>query len=453
MPPPPPPLSARCAGPLTRALLGGPPLAAFAVWGTAQVSGLSGELGGHVPAVAWLASFVLLWWVPLAWLERPIRVPPERRAGLAGLAVTVQVPVYNEDPATLRECLRSVLRQSRRVERVRVVDDGSADPAAYDRVRRDFEEAAAALGVETTWDRTANRGKRHAQLHALSGDDADVFVTLDSDSVLDRHAVREGLAPFADPRVRSVAGQVLVLNRAATPLTRLTCLLYLPLTRGVRSAQSVLRRVTANSGALAFYRADVVRRCAGAYAHERFAGRPMQMNDDSMLTFYAMLGGDTVQQPSALVFTLVPERVGHHVAQQLRWLRGTTVRHLWWLRYLPVRGFVFWATVAEYLHLALALAVPVALAADPAWRPHLGEIGLTALRVGVAMSYLTALRLFTVRRSDEPAASRLLLFLAAPAAALWRLAVLRPLHLYALLTCRRVGRWGTRAGVEVTIAS
>ncbi len=64
----------------------------------------------------------------------------------------------------------------------------------------------------------------------------------------------EGLKPFADPAVQSVAGQVLVLNHDTNGLTRLITLLYLPFTRGLRSAQSVLRRVTINSGTLAFYR-------------------------------------------------------------------------------------------------------------------------------------------------------------------------------------------------------
>ncbi|MFC7588417.1 glycosyltransferase [Nonomuraea antimicrobica] len=432
--------------------LGALPIAAFAAWGIARL----GEVAGHAssPPWAWLVGLALLWWVPLCWFERPIRVPPGARARVGALRVTVQVPVYNEDPRALRACLRSVLTQSRRVDRVRVVDDGSADavtgrPVSYDAVRREFEAEAATLGIETTWDRTPNRGKRFAQMHALAEDDGDVFLTLDSDSVLDRHAVREGLAPFADPRVQSVAGQVLVLNRGANLLTRLTELTYLPFTCGLRSAQSVLRRVTLNSGALAFYRADVVRRCAGGYENERFGGRPMQMNDDSMLTFHALLAGDTVHQPSAMVFTLVPERFGHYARQQVRWMRGTAVRQLWWLRYMPLTGVVFWATVAEYLHLLLALAVPVVVVvADPA---RLGPLCLAVAQVGLGMNYLMALRLFTVRRCDESAASRLRAFALAPLAALWRLLVLRPMYVYALLTCRRVNRWGTRGGVEVSL--
>ncbi|WP_433244294.1 glycosyltransferase [Actinomadura nitritigenes] len=450
---------ARYAPSRTRIAVAALPLAGFAAWAVshlvATVTTFRTPLGAT--CVAWGVSFLALWWLPVSWLERPFKASEEQRDALDELTVTVQVPVYNEDPAALRACLRSVLEQSRRVDRVRVVNDGSADtaglPVTFDDVRRDFEAAASALGIGTSWEYTPNRGKRFAQMHALAGDDADVFVTLDSDSVLDRHAVREGLLPFADPRVQSVGGHVLVLNRTASLLTRMTCVLYLPFTRGVRSAQSVLRRVTINSGTLALYRGDVVRRAAGVYEHERFAGRPMQMNDDSMLTFYALLDGDTVHQPSAIAFTLVPQRLDHYLKQQLRWMRGTTVRHLWWLRYMPVTGAVFWMTVSEYLHLVLALLLPPILLLDPYYRAHLGPVASSGVQVGIVLSYLSALRIFVVRRSDEPAWARAALFACTPLIALWRLFVLRPLYLYAMCTCRRVGDWGTRGSVEVALAA
>ncbi|GAB2909678.1 glycosyltransferase [Nonomuraea fastidiosa] len=421
---------------------------AVAAWGVTHVMAALPNGGGEA---AWPLAAILLWWLPLSWCERPIRARRDDQARLDALRVTVQIPVYNEDPEALRACLRSVLAQSRPVTRVRVVDDGSDLP--YDDVRTEFEQEAAARGIETTWDRTPNRGKRHAQMHALAGDDGDVFVTLDSDSVLDRHAVREGLAPFADLRVQSVAGQVLVLNRADGVLARLSPLLYLPFTLGLRSATSALRQVRLNSGALAFYRAGVVRRCAGAYGSERFRGRPMQMNDDSLLTLHALLAGRTVHQPSAMVFTLAPARLSHHVRQQVRWMRGTAVRHLWWLRYLPLTGAAFWTAVAELLHLLLVVAVPVALVAGPDHRAHLGAAAVATGQAALAMNYAMALRLFTVRRSDESTRARLVLFALAPLAALWRLLVLRPLLAYAVLTCHRVGRWGTRAGVEVGLAA
>ncbi|MFD6098319.1 glycosyltransferase [Nocardiopsis flavescens] len=449
---------ARCVRPGVVAALAAVCLSGFFAWGAVHLvvlvrHGFGADTG---LGLVWIVCFALLWWVPLAWLERPLRATPEQAADLDRLVVTVQVPVYNEDPRVLEMCLRSVLEQSRRVDRVRVVDDGSADPGTgapvdYADIRDRFLERASAAGVEATWDRTPNRGKRYAQMHVLAADDADVFVTLDSDSVMDRHAVREGLAPFADPRVQSVAGHVVVLNRDANVLTRMTGLLYLPFTRGLRSAQSVLRRVTINSGTLAFYRAHLVRDRAGVYEKETFLGRPMQMNDDSMLTFYALLEGDTVHQPSSLVFTLVPERAGHYFGQQLRWMRGTTVRHLWWLRYMPVRGVVFWGTVLEYVHLFLGYAIPLMILAHPGLRSQAGEIALAALVIGAAVGYLISLRIFTIVRSDETVFQRFLLFLLAPMATVWRLLLLRPLYLYAMLTCGRVAQWGTRDRVEVAL--
>ncbi|WP_345621271.1 glycosyltransferase family 2 protein [Streptomyces ziwulingensis] len=443
-----------------RAALTALPLVLLAGWAGWHLLRLTAWRDGSDPGLGfvWLVSFLLLWWLPLCWLERPVPATTAQRSMLDGLAVTVQIPVYNEDPEALRACLASVLAQTRRVQRVRVVDDGSVDtetgrPLLYEAERDRFLAAAAALGIEATWDRTPNWGKRWAQMHVLAADDADIFVTLDSDSVLDVKAVAEGLKPFADPRVRSVAGLIVPLNVRTNLLTRLTTVLYVPFTRGLRSAQSVLGSVLINSGTLAFYRADVVRRHAGVYERETFRGVPMQMNDDSMLTMYARLAGRTVHQPSALCFTLVPDRPRHYVRQQMRWMRGTTVRHLWWLRHMPLRSVAFWMPVLEYAHLVLALLIPVAVAASPDLRAQAGPLLWHTLVLGCAMNYLVCLRLFVIRRSDEGLGHQLLMYLLSPLAGLWRLVVLRPLYLYAMATCWRVGRWGTRASVEVRVSA
>ncbi|MFE6977088.1 glycosyltransferase [Streptomyces sp. NPDC057682] len=438
-------------------LLGAVPLTAFLAWAVAHIySVVAALVGGDTGmTLPWLVSFLLLWWVPLSWLERPHTTSPEAQTALDELVVTVQIPVFNEDPGALRGCLHSLLVQTRPVNRIRVVDDGSVhddgSPMTYRDVRTELFERAAARGVEVTWDRTCNRGKRYAQMHVLADDDADIFVTLDSDSLLDPEAIAEGLKPFADPKVTSVAGQVVVLNHDANALTRMTNLLYLPFTRGLRSAQSVLGRVTINSGTLAFYRSGIVRQAAGAYENETFRGRPIQMNDDSMLTFYALLAGDTVHQPSSLVFTLTPERWSHYLHQQMRWMRGTTVRHLWWLRYMPLNGIVFWSTLAEYAHIALGIAIPITVLANSDLRGHAGTLVAASVVIGTVMSYLMALRLFTVHRSDMRLRQMLLLFALAPLAAAWRGLVLRPLYFYAMATCHRVNRWGTRARIEVAL--
>lgn len=435
-------------------LLASLPVGGFVVWTcwhtVSVVSAFTGH--GNRLAFSWAISFLLLWWVPVSWLERPHKVTPRQQRQISDLTVVVQIPIYNEDPAALRACLESVLAQTRRPERVRAVDDGSADPCIG--IRDWFLAEARAAGIDATWQRTVNQGKRHAQMTALATDDSDIIVTLDSDSVLDFRALEEGIRPFSDPEVTSVAGLVAVLNTKTNWLTFLTAMMYTPFTRGFRSAQSVLRCVLVNSGTLALYRGHVVRKYAGVYENEEFWGRPMQMNDDSMLTLYGLLHGAAVHQPTCVAYTLVPDRLSPYFRQQLRWMRGTFVRTFWWFRYARLSSPMFWMPVLELVQLLLSVAVPVALMLQPSARAHAGSLAITTLMVGAAVNWTIALRFLMVRRTDEPTWFHFLLVAAAPVAGLWRLLVVKPMYFYALTTFWRVGSWGTRGnGVEVGLGS
>lgn len=435
-------------------LLASVPVAGFTAWAAWHAFTVTRAFYGHGNslALAWAFSFLLLWWVPLAWFEKPRRVTARQQRQLDQLVTVIQVPIYNEDEAALRACLESVLAQTRLPNRVRCVDDGSEDPLPH--VRDWFLRAAQAAGIDATWQRTVNQGKRHAQMTALATDDSDIIVTLDSDSILDARAVEEGLKPFADPKVTSVAGLVAVLNTKTNWLTFLTAMLYTPFTRGFRSAQSVLKRVTVNSGTLALYRGDVVRKYAGVYAHEMFLGRPMQMNDDSLLTLYGLLNGDAVHQPTCVAYTLVPDTIDNYRRQQLRWMRGTFVRCFWWFRYAPLSSPVFWMPVLEIVQLIMSVAIPVALFTQRQAQQHIGSLLLSTLLVGLGVNYLISIRFFMVARSDESVWFHLLLVAAAPLAGVWRLLVVKPMYYYALLTFWKVGSWGTRGGgVEVGLGA
>ena len=137
----------------------------------------------------------------LAWFERPYTVKRWERARLSRLRVTVNIPVYNEDPALLDRALYSLARQTRLPDRVSVVDDGSKHDYAE---VRDWWQARWPASSEFHWTRQA----------ATFANDphADIFITIDSDTALAINAIEEGLKPFADPRVQSVAGLELPMN-------------------------------------------------------------------------------------------------------------------------------------------------------------------------------------------------------------------------------------------------
>jgi hyaluronan synthase len=440
---------ARYIGNDVRLALAVVPLVVGVAWGTHHVmevvTAFAGK--GDPMALTWLGCFLLLWWLPLCWLEKPHSTTDRILTSLKQLSLSVQIPVYNEEPARVEHCLRSLFEQTVLPSKILVVDDGTTK-YDYTAVEQWFYEWTAYLGIVGTWTRTENRGKRHAQMEVLAHDDGDIYMTLDSDTILDRHAIEEGIKPFADPRVQSVAGMVAVWNSHGNWLARLTCMLYTPFTRGYRSAQGIFGQVMVNSGTLAWYRGDVIRRYAGAYENEMFWGKPMQMNDDSMMTMYGLLHGRAVHQPTAVAYTIVPERIGEYRRQQMRWMRGTLVRTFWWWRYMPMTSMAFWMPIIELLQIIYSLLIWPVVLLQVRDLPHLAHLTLVTLGVMALVNYTIALRYFIIQRSDESVKFQLSIFLLAPLAGLWRHFFLFPVMVYCYATFWKVGSWGTRGTAD-----
>ncbi|MGW5123267.1 glycosyltransferase family 2 protein [Streptomyces sp. NPDC004069] len=428
-------------------------LVGAAVWAVhhgVQAANYGDQTGSRLAAV-WAITFLLLLTQTVMYhCERPRRITGRARRQLDALHVAILLPVYNEDPGYLRLGLESMLAQTRRPDSVHVVDDGSTS-GDYAQVRAWWMRAAQAAGIATTWQRTPNGGKRHAQAAGVRvSPEADVYVTVDSDSCLAPNALEELLLPFAKARVQSVAGIVLATNARANLLTRITDLWFVTGQLTDRSALSAMGAVLVNSGPLAAYRADVVRDNLDSYLGERFMGRPVMFSDDSLLTLYALLRGRAVQQPSAIVFTALPERPRHFLAMFCRWMRGSTIRSLWRMRYLPVTGWAYWAQLIRWFQVALSTTVlgwllivePVRYGTTPP---------ASFLIVPVLIGWAQALRYLGVIRSDERIRHRAVTWLLMPLAVLGSWTILRAMRWYGMATCARTG-WGTRQhGAEVTL--
>lgn len=390
-------------------------------------------------------AFIVLQLV-LAWSQKPVTVSPREQAGLDQLYVTVVIPCYNEDPRILDRTIVSLFRQTRLPDHIEVVDDGST--VDYSGVR-DFWLAQQLPSVRFSWVRQRNAGKKHAQAVTFTSDrHADIFVTIDSDSALDRHAINEGLKPFADRRVVSVAGLETAINIDRNLLTRAIGHRSLVFQLFAMSAQSVARgSVLINPGAFSLYRAPMIRKVVPSYLGETFFGVPVTLGDDTALTLYALLYGRAVHQPTAVSLPVYPETLAHHLRQWTRWMRASTIRMLWRLRYLPVLsyGWIFTLyTIGSFLFsVAMTVAIPLA------W-PGSEKLLLASLAAMVIWPLSISLRLATVRRSDQGIMSRLAGVALLPLAALWYVLVLRQVRFYGIATCWRQD-WVTRQHVEVTL--
>ena len=391
----------------------------------------------HLPPLAaavWALGLVAVTGqVLLAWLGRPYRcaAPP-------GRAVVI-IPCYNEDARYLARVLESLRRQTRPPDAVIVCDDGSK--VDYAAVREAYPEAV--------WIRQDNAGKKHAQAACIRHDrEAVFFVTIDSDSALERKALEEGLRPFADERVQAVACVEWAYNYSRNLLTRAIGARSVAFQLFAMSSQSTARgNVLIAPGACSIYRAAMIREILPAYLGETFCGIPVTLGDDTMLTFFALMRGRVVQQPTAVAFPAYPEKLSHHLRQWTRWMRASTIRQIWRLKYLPLASYGWWFSVYQLgAFTAGVAATALACLAWPASLPLLaGSLGGL-----LAWPLILACRLACLSRSDESWWSLAAGVALMPLAALWYLAVLRQIRLWGIATCTRQG-WMTRSDVEVRL--
>lgn len=233
----------------------------------------------------------------------PVRTKYHRAARGRVIAV---IPSFNEKTEDVHNTVRSLLKQTRPLDAIHVVDDGSS-------------EALMSFDHElVTWHRQDNAGKRAAQANALqaeraAGREYDFVLTVDSDCELEPDALWHMLRQMNDEKVMGCTGTVLVRNRRESLLARLSDLnlfIFCVLSRGVRSALGV---VNPTSGALSLYRASVIMDNLGHYLAGGTDG------DDRQLCDYALLRGRVISVPKAYVVTDMPTTVKDTYRQRRRW--------------------------------------------------------------------------------------------------------------------------------------
>ncbi|WP_055589319.1 glycosyltransferase [Streptacidiphilus griseoplanus] len=404
---------------------------------------------GHLVAIdalgfCWLAGSLLA-----AHTHMDVRLSARQRRQLDARRVTVIVPLHNEDPKTFRALLDSVAAQSRLPQRLHVVDNGSSnrDCAAV------FDDWAltAPTGMETAYDETGPIGKRHAQALAIRADQiADIYVTLDSDTVLDRNAIAEGISPFSRTDVTSVAGLLLGLNARANWLTRMVDLSFTMSFLNGRASWSRLGSVVVNCGGLAFYRADVVRRHLPDYLTQTVWGRRVASGDDRMLTCYALIEGRTVIQERSVGYTLLPENLSHLTRQRVRWWRSFFWGGGWLLQTFPLSKPAWWLVLWQMGSFALyTFVLPTVLIVHPLQN---GGLALPSLVYLAGLAWLRSLRYLIVRRPDMTYQQQLLQFALAPLSSALNLYLCSFLQYVGLCTFLKTG-WSTRQHVEVSIGA
>lgn len=409
--------------------------------------------GGHLTLrIGWYGisvTFLIGAKMLLSLLAAPAPETPQSRSLNATAEVAAVITIYNEDPEAFGKCLSSLLAQSVMPASVTVIDDGSGSPACADLALR-YRTAFAARGSSLDLIRfPVNRGKREGLAAGFaSRPRAWAYLCVDSDTILKDDALERLIRQMAADDVQAVTGSVLAANRTRNLLTRLIDLRYCYAFLGERAAYSVLGSVLCVCGSLALYRGAMARENAERLTGQRFLGRPCTYGDDRHMTFLALKRGRVVLEPAAVAWTLVPERLGHFIRQQLRWNKSFFRESLWMLARMSPRRACWWLTLIEIgTWFTFTTALLYSLAVRPAETGHFA--GFAYLASVILLSYARAGHYAEADHPGMGSAARYGTLLLAPLYGVLHITLLLPLRMVALATLRDNG-WGTRGDVEVS---
>ena len=353
--------------------------------------------------------------------------------------IAVVMPAFNEEDAVAAS-IRSLLAvdyPAAKLEIV-VVNDGSTDNTL-----QEIRSVAAGSSIVHVIDFPENQGKRAAMAAGIRATRAAVITFVDSDSSLERNALRRIVRGFADPRVGAIAGHAEVQNSRESWITRMQAVRYFVAFRVCKAAESIFGAVTCCSGCFSAYRREAIAPVLKSWEGQRFLGRPATYGDDRSLTNYILRDWKVRYDETARSVTIVPAQFRQFLRQQLRWKRS-------WTRESLIVGRFIWrknpfASLWAYLGIVLPLLAPIVAVRAIVWLPLVGGAGAPFIYlIGIYAMALVYGLYYGLKhgRYDTLWVFGVMFVFFYIAFLLWQ-------TYYALLTSRN-SSWGTRAATAET---
>ncbi|KAF2337129.1 glycosyltransferase [Flavobacterium daemonense] len=246
---------------------------------------------------------------------------------------TVIVPAYNEGKLVW-ETLISLADSDFPEQKMQIlaIDDGSKDDTWYW-----MQQAKIKLGDRLSiYQQPENKGKRHALHRGFELGTGEIFVTVDSDSIVKKDTLRNLVSPFVvDEKCGAVAGNVHVLNNKKALLPKMLNVSFVMSFEFMRSAESMLGSVLCTPGAAAAYKRDAVLECLPEWINQTFMGQPSDIGEDRAMTNMILKQGFHVLfQRNAYVLTNVPEEYKGLYKMFIRWGRSNVRENIMMAQYV-----------------------------------------------------------------------------------------------------------------------
>ncbi|WP_166383858.1 glycosyltransferase [Polaribacter sp. 11A2H] len=247
--------------------------------------------------------------------------------------ITVIVPAYNEGKQVW-DTLKSLAKSDYPKEKLQLlsIDDGSKDDTWHW-----MKEAKKLLGDQVTiMQQPKNMGKRQALYRGFNMGKGEVFVTVDSDSIVKKDTLRNLVSPIVvDKKCGAVAGNIQVLNNKKALLPKMLNVSFVMSFEFKRSAESSLNSVLCTPGALAAYKASAVFACLPEWIDQKFMGKASDIGEDRALTNMILKQGYSVLfQKNAYAYTNVPEDYKGLYKMFIRWGRSNVRENIAMYKYV-----------------------------------------------------------------------------------------------------------------------
>ncbi len=251
--------------------------------------------------------------------------------------VGISVAVFNEELKDFEKMLKSCLNQNHRNLHIYIVEDGSQNQSEIRKLSKKYQKEGHPIFFHGF---RKNKGKReamHKSFLAMEKDEVDFVVTIDSDTVLEKSAIRILLSTItSNEKYGSVTGHVLSRNiLTGNILQKMIGIRYLMAFNWERASQSNFGEVNCNSGPLTIYRMGLISHVKEKFVTQTFMSKRTTYGDDRHLTNRILaLGYKTAYQPFAYAFTDTPSKYKVYMKQQLRWSKSYIRELMWQFRIL-----------------------------------------------------------------------------------------------------------------------
>ena len=294
--------------------------------------------------------------------------------------VSILIPVYNQKNM-ISIVIDAIINSTYKNIEIIAVNDGSSDGSKE--ILNDLAKKYSNLRVF----HKRNEGKRKANFLGFSKSRGKFVIFIDSDSVIDKHAITEMMKAFnTNPDVGALVGHIKAWNSKNKLLPKLQDAWYDFEFNIVKSTQSTLDNVLVCSGCFAGYRRNAIEKFVPLWNNmeqSRICQKYFKTNpwkywifsrislkilewasqyddaEDSVLTVQTLVDWKVKYVSSSVVYTEVPENLKKFTNQQVRWKKGS-------LRALFFAFTFFWkknpmSSFMVYFNLLSALTTPFIL--------------------------------------------------------------------------------------------